>query len=217
MSLADHYRVLGLRSGAAFTEVKAAYRRLARRYHPDVNPGDQRAKDKFIQVTQAYQALAETVAPESLLPSAETSVEVDKVAKAPATAAKQPAPAPVAQKTAPLPKVQANPHLSDADRALKQQLYEQLQQLLQRQRLPRAIALVEGLSQRFPQDVEVRQWQAITYQRWGRHLMAQQQWDKAERYLQKALRTDPFNKALGREVGQSLQTLRQARAQVPLA
>merc|ERR1712117_496185 len=38
-------------------EVKASYRRLARIYHPDVNPKDQQAKDKFIAVTEAYKIL----------------------------------------------------------------------------------------------------------------------------------------------------------------
>ncbi|MBD0337452.1 MAG: DnaJ domain-containing protein [Cyanobacteria bacterium Co-bin13] len=216
MSLADHYRVLGLRSGAAFAEVKVAYRRLARRYHPDVNPGDQRAKDKFIQITQAYQALAALSAPEAALPPA-TEPAAPATASSAGTSQEEPRPQPVAQSSNPAPRVQVNPKLSQADQILKQQFYEQLQQLLQTQRLPRAIALVEGLSQRFPQDLEVRQWQAITYQRWGRHLMQRQEWDKAERYLQKALRTDPHNKSLWREVGQNLQALKQARGQVPLA
>lgn len=197
MSLADHYRVLGLRSGAAFEEIKAAYRQLARRYHPDVNSGDQQAKEKFIRVTQAYQALADALVPE--LTSAEPTAE-----------SLEPT---VAQS---VPKVQVNPQLSAAEQQLKQELYEQLQQLLQALRWPRAIALVEGLAQRFPADIEVRQWQAITYQRWGRGLIQQQNWDKAERYLKKALKTDPHNKSLWREVTQDLQQLQQARDQVPL-
>jgi curved DNA-binding protein CbpA len=198
MGLADHYRVLGLRSGAAFEDIKAAYRQLARRYHPDVNSGDQQAKEKFIQVTQAYQALADVLAPEG-----DSAAQPAAVSSEPATA--QPA-----------PRVQVNPQLSAAEQQLKQALYEQLQQLLQAMRWPRAIALVEGLAQRFPADIEVRQWQAITYQRWGRGLIQQQNWDKAERYLKKALKTDPHNKSLWREVTQDLQQLQQARDQVPL-
>lgn len=198
MGLADHYRVLGLRSGAAFEDIKAAYRQLARRYHPDVNSGDQQAKEKFIQVTQAYQALADVLAPEG-------------------DSAAQPAAVPLEPATAqPAPKVQVNPQLSATEQQLKQELYEQLQQLLQAMRWPRAISLVEGLAQRFPGDIEVRQWQAITYQRWGRGLIQQQNWDKAERYLKKALKTDPHNKSLWREVTQDLQQLQQARDQVPL-
>ena len=55
--IANYYRKLGLNLGASLGEVKASYRRLARIYHPDVNPKDQQAKDKFIAVTEAYKIL----------------------------------------------------------------------------------------------------------------------------------------------------------------
>ncbi|MEM8611486.1 MAG: DnaJ domain-containing protein, partial [Cyanobacteria bacterium P01_H01_bin.105] len=64
MGLADYYRTLGLRTGASFDDVKAAYRKLARRYHPDVNPDDQRSQDRFIKVTKAYEALLEVFQPD---------------------------------------------------------------------------------------------------------------------------------------------------------
>lgn len=203
MSLADYYRVLGLRQGADFESVKSAYRLLARRYHPDVNPDDQRTKEKFIQVTQAYRAIAAEVAPDDQSPApvpAEGMVkETDE------TAAETAVPV--------IPQVQLNPQLSAIDQQLKQQSYEQLQSLFQGQRFPRAVALVEGLAQRMPQDREVRQWQAITYQRWGRHLIAQGQWQKAQPYLKKALRTDPQNKSLQQELRQDFRQLDQLRAQ----
>jgi tetratricopeptide (TPR) repeat protein len=93
------------------------------------------------------------------------------------------------------------------DRRLKQHSYDQLQLLLKTQRFPRAIALVEGLAQRLPEDGEVRQWQAITYQRWGRQLIQTQQYDKARVYLKKALKTDPHNRALWAEVEREFQRL----------
>jgi curved DNA-binding protein CbpA len=63
MNLADCYRVLGLRAGASFEDVKSSYRRLARQYHPDTNPDDQQAKEKFIEVTAAYKVLMESISP----------------------------------------------------------------------------------------------------------------------------------------------------------
>ncbi len=57
MNLADCYRLLELPQDASLAEVKSAYRRLARRYHPDVNPGDRAAHDKFILLQQAYEKL----------------------------------------------------------------------------------------------------------------------------------------------------------------
>lgn len=55
----DPYEVLGVARDAGADEIKSAYRRLARRYHPDVNPGDEEAEDKFKEVGQAYSVLSD--------------------------------------------------------------------------------------------------------------------------------------------------------------
>ena len=98
------------------------------------------------------------------------------------------------------PKVEFTPQLSEVEKQLKWSSYEQLQQQLKHRKFARAIALVEALAQRIPHDPEVRQWQAIAYQRWGRHLINERQLDKARIYLKKALRTDPHNRSLWAEV-----------------
>ena len=201
MNLADCYRLLGLRSGASFAEVKASYRRLARRYHPDVNPQDQKAKEKFIEVTTAYKFLLSVLDPDGASQKTE-SANPQPPAK--------PADRPVTIKVVPkAPAVEFNPNLSVVEQQLKETSYQQLQQLLKSQRFPRAIALVEGLSQRIPQDPEIRQWQAITYQRWGRHLVNAKQLEKARIYLKKALRTDPHNRSLWAEVEQDFRRMEQ--------
>jgi molecular chaperone DnaJ len=56
----DYYKILGLPKGATEKEIKAAYRKLARQYHPDVNPGDKSAEDKFKDVGEAYEVLSDT-------------------------------------------------------------------------------------------------------------------------------------------------------------
>lgn len=89
---------------------------------------------------------------------------------------------------------------SGMEKNLKQDTYQQLKGLLRQQKFPRAIALVEGLAHRMPQDSEIVQWQAIVYQRWGRKLISEGQTQKARIYLKKALRTDPNNRSLWREV-----------------
>jgi tetratricopeptide (TPR) repeat protein len=99
--------------------------------------------------------------------------------------------------------------LSDIEKQLKWGSYEQLQQLLKDRRFARAIALVEGLAQRLPQDPEVRQWQAIAYSSWGRHLVNERQLDKARIYLKKALRTDPHNRSLWAEVERDFRRMEQ--------
>jgi molecular chaperone DnaJ len=57
--VADHYSVLGLERGASAEEIKRAYRRLAKQHHPDKNPGDKAAEERFKQVTQAYETLSD--------------------------------------------------------------------------------------------------------------------------------------------------------------
>lgn len=57
--MADHYDILGVRRDAGADEIKRAYRQLARRYHPDANPGDPDAVDHFKQVNHAYEVLSD--------------------------------------------------------------------------------------------------------------------------------------------------------------
>ena len=51
----DFYQVLGVDRSASAEEIKKAYRRLAHRYHPDKNPGDQKAEERFKEATYAYE------------------------------------------------------------------------------------------------------------------------------------------------------------------
>lgn len=60
MEYKDYYQILGLSRGASDKEVKQAYRRLARQHHPDVNPGNQTAQEKFKEINEAYEVLSDS-------------------------------------------------------------------------------------------------------------------------------------------------------------
>lgn len=174
MNLAECYQLLELDEGATLAEVKSSYRRLARRYHPDINPGDRSAHEKFIRLNQAYQQLVRVLPSFRSTPfEPETPVDMD---------AEPPPPPP--------------PPLSELDLQLKQITYRQLQELLKYRCYSRAISLIEGLVDRLPQDPEIRQWQAVTYQCWAKQLIRDRQFEQARDFLNQALRADPENRNL---------------------
>src|SRR5579885_1906515 len=55
----DFYVILGVGRDASLADVKRAYRRLARKFHPDINPGDRRAAAQFRQIAEAYETLSD--------------------------------------------------------------------------------------------------------------------------------------------------------------
>ncbi len=59
MDYVDYYKTLGVERNASGKDIKKAYRKLARQYHPDVNPGDKTAEDKFKEINEAYEVLSD--------------------------------------------------------------------------------------------------------------------------------------------------------------
>lgn len=247
MDIADCYRLLQITSRANIDELKASYRRLARQWHPDINPGDKLAHDKFIQVTEAYKTLQKIVPPARKTNAATTSTsprvtinsqpspeirvtpqpakssshrpqsQQQSSPKTPPSSPQRQQSSPSAQKISTTPQSpprmprqvqtsQVSP-LSSVEIKLKVDSYRQLQDLIQGQRFPRAVALIEALAQRLPEDAEVRQWQAIIYQSWGRQLIRDRKLNQARAYLKKALNTDPHNKSLWAEIEKDFKKL----------
>lgn len=61
MAYIDYYKVLGIEKSATAKDIKTAYRKLARKFHPDLNPNDKEAKNKFQQINEANEVLSDTI------------------------------------------------------------------------------------------------------------------------------------------------------------
>ena len=66
----DYYKTLGVGKNATDEEIKKAYRKLARQYHPDRNPGNKQAEEKFKEISQAHDVLSDPGEAQGLRPRA---------------------------------------------------------------------------------------------------------------------------------------------------
>ncbi|AFY70650.1 heat shock protein DnaJ domain protein [Thalassoporum mexicanum PCC 7367] len=274
------YRVLGLPRNASLDDVKTAYRRLARKYHPDINRDDPTAADKFRLVQEAYQLLKNTGNEPTIRPhrSPQAGVKVrtahhsdrsDRTANPDrhnhtqrsharnaqpnqkTNAGHRPPPPP--PKTAPPKPSQETKQTTKERRAqwfanaakrkyrkssanggknkkrttpgssngsnidpevkLKSDTLRRLQDLLKQKKYVVAIAVAEGMREKFSTSPEVIHWQAVSYHRWGSDLLMQGDFKKAELYLNKALTTDPRNRELCFEVKRDLERIGRHQSQ----
>jgi tetratricopeptide (TPR) repeat protein len=184
--LEKYYELLGVCRKASLDDLKAAYRLLARKWHPDLNPGDVDAHQRFIMLTQAYQILINSI-------SARPSESIDPEPSATVTVT---------------PK--SPPQLSKLEAELKSKSYTQMQLLLKQERFLQAIGLIEDLKQRWPHDLQVCQWQGIVYARFAYRAIDLREFNKARIYLKKALKADPHNQQLWKEVNRAFNRIERA-------
>jgi tetratricopeptide (TPR) repeat protein len=189
MSLDQCYQLLGICRGASLNELKAAYRSLARKLHPDLNPGDLDAPQRFIMLNEAYQVLLDTT--ETISVNSTTAPATARVAR---RGASQPA---------------TTPEPTKNEDELKWKLYYELQSLLKQQQFLKAIVLIEGLAHHSPLDPQICQWQGIIYSQYGHQLIQRREFEKARIYLKKALKVDPHNRELWQEVDRAFNRINQ--------
>jgi tetratricopeptide (TPR) repeat protein len=211
MQQSECYRLLGLSRGASLEDIKLSYRRLARKYHPDLNQDDPTAADKFRLIQQAYQILKDV---EAGLIDRQVSYAHQKTSESRSSPNSTPTSAPkvkVEVKSQPKSEFKAkdirqkvDPIANDPELRLKLDTLRRLQDLLKQRKYVVAIALAEGMRARFPKSTEVIHWQAVTYHRWGTELLLKAKFREAEIFLNKALVTDPSNRELAFEVRRDL-------------
>jgi hypothetical protein len=213
MHISECYRLLGVPRNATLDDIKVAYRRLARKYHPDVNQNDPASTDKFRLVQEAYTMLKDA-------DKGDLSKEIfaNTSTKAPARSPSTPSPNPSSKTPHPKIKIevkqvnnQVDPINSDPELKLKLDMLRRVQDLLKQKKYVVAIAVVEGMSERFPNSSEVIHWKAVTYHRWSNELILVGKLREAEIYLNKALSTDSKNRELSFEVKRDLERVQKLK------
>jgi tetratricopeptide (TPR) repeat protein len=193
------YQLLGICHGASLDELKTAYRALARKWHPDLNPGNVEAHQRFITIDRAYRLLLDKISSSSTRSSQTEFVQNTATASQTTPKATYRTPQPAA------PQNQS----SKSESELKWQLYYELQSLLKQQQFLKAIVLIEGLVQHSPQDSQIYQWQGIIYSQFGYKLIERREFEKASIYLRKALKVDPHNRQLWEDVDRAFNRIYQ--------
>ena len=211
MPISECYRLLGVPRNATLDDIKVAYRRLARKYHPDVNQNDPTATDKFRLVQEAYNILKD---------ADKDDLKKDLFEKHKSKSAPQPATPQPDSKAQTHSKIKievkqvnnrVDPINSDPELKLKLDMLRRVQDLLKEKKYVVAIAVVEGMSERFPDSQEVLHWKAVTYHRWGCELILVKKLREAEIYLNKAMISDPKNRELIFEVKRDLERVQKLK------
>jgi tetratricopeptide (TPR) repeat protein len=191
-NLDKYYQLLGLPRGASLNQLKTSYRLLARQWHPDLNPGNIEAPQRFIALNQAYQILLTRLSSPSPqftpqpVPAAVPTRSPDRpTTNRPLTNRHR-----VPQPAAPIPVI------TNYQAELKWKLSCKLQLLIEQEQFLQAIFVVEGLAQYLPHDLQIPQWQGMIYAKFGSQLIKRRKFNKARIYFTKALRVDPHNQHL---------------------
>jgi curved DNA-binding protein CbpA len=199
--LARYYQRLELSTNATVQEVKEAYRRLAKQYHPDLNPGDRQAAERFIQIQQAYEILIAALDQSSPNPDRESTQ--NQAPPPPPTRVTVRVKQPSGRSTA----KSAAPKLSPEQERLKQRVLSRIHSLLRHQQWQQAIYYAEDLAARFPKQPDVCRMLAKAYHGRALYLIDRRKYEEARPYLQKASKTDRHNRQLWQDINRAYQRI----------
>ena len=195
MHLSECYKLLGVPRNATLEDIKLAYRRLVRKYHPDVTQNDPAATDKFRLVQEAYEMLKNAN-------KEDLSKELFSKNNSASSTKSQP--------TSYSPKIKIEVNQVDSFKP-KLEMLKLVQNLLKQKKYLEAISVAEEMSANFSDSPVVIHWQAVAYHRWGSELILASNLGEAEIYLNKALNADPNNRELGFEIKRDLERVQQLK------
>lgn len=191
ITLEQAYNLLGLNPSASIDEIKTIYRRMAKSMHPDLNPEDPTARDRFNTLNQAYQLLLVAARSTTANINSDTIPDVDSHDRA----------------TSVRVSYVVEPTLSPADLQLKQEIFESLEKLIRQGNFTKAVSTIDLLVKVIPNCKEISRKQSEVYFKYAQDLVKQRtQLQLARTYLKASLQIEPHDRqrweAVNREFNQ---------------
>ncbi|WP_309731655.1 J domain-containing protein [Chamaesiphon sp. OTE_75_metabat_556] len=177
ITIKKSYALLGLKPSASVAEIKTIYRQMAKEIHPDLNPHDPTARDRFYTLNQAYQLLLS-------IRAITDRVDVDESTEADGRDL--------------VDAVRVNyvvdPPLSPQDLQLKQEVFENLEKLIRQENFAKAVSVIDLLVRVVPDRPEIFKKQSEIYFKYAQDLVNRRtQLTLARKYLKASLKIDPHN------------------------
>jgi tetratricopeptide (TPR) repeat protein len=181
ITIEKSYELFGLTRSASLDEIKSIYRQMAKKIHPDLNPDDPTALDRFNTLNQAYQLL---------LDSAQSTNNIDPEATAKAAVNDD-----LDAKDRVRVSYVVDPPLSPKDLQLKQEVFESLDKLIRQGNFSQAISTIDLLVKVIPNRSEILKKQSEVYFKYAQELVnGRRQLNLARTYLKKSLQLAPHDR-----------------------
>jgi tetratricopeptide (TPR) repeat protein len=175
ITIEKSYALFGLKPSASVDEIKTIYRQMAKEIHPDLNPHDPTARDRFYTLNQAYQLL---LSASSVTDRVDESTEADGRDLVDAVRVNY----------------VVDPPLSPQDLQLKQEVFESLEKLIRQDNFEKAVSVIDLLVRVVPDRPEILKKQSEIYFKYAQDLVSRRtQLTLARTYLKASLKIDPHN------------------------